>query len=415
MITTRFYLDDRRNNDPNVPAPLKIYIRWKGQTAYLFSGVKIPPIQWDSRSLTTKDKTTQLTLNRIKYKVDSKLAELQEDHYLDGLTALGIKNLLERNLSPESEKPQRFMDVFKECASDPKKKVRTREIYEATIAKIEKFDPKSQRLEFADITVAWLDQFDSFLALTSPKKNARSIHFRNIRAVFNYAIKRDITMYYPFRHKYSIKSEPTAKRALSVGNLRKLIAADLPKWQSRYRDYFVLTFMLIGINTEDLIHATEINGGRLEYLRAKTGKPYSIKIEPEAEELIAKYRGKGQLLDIMDTYSATKNWTSHVNTELKAIANKLGLPKISVYWARHTWNTLAISDLGIPQKTAEAAMGQSSKSVNDIYLDFDRSNIDKANRQVMDYVLYDKKPEDVHKLIKQMSEDLARLRKESTK
>lgn len=412
MITTSFYLDTRRHSNPEVPAPLKISIRWNGQTAYLSSGMKIPPVQWNAGTHSTKDQSTQLSLSRFKYRVDSLLAEMQENNELDGLTALGIKQLLEYRLSPNSKRRLRFIECMVEFAST-RPQPRTREIYMATVDRIKAFDPKAESLYFEGITINWLERFDLFLAKTSPKKNARNIHLRNIRAVFNEALKQERTTYYPFR-KFVITPEPTRKRNLSVEQLRTLFNAEVPAWQQKYIDFFKISFFLIGINTEDLLHATTISGGRLEYQRAKTHRPYSIKVEPECMELIEKYRGKEYLLNILDSYSKTCNWTSKVNNELQAICKTLGLPKISMYWARHSWSTFS-SDLDIPQETIAAALGHSDTSVTGIYINFDRSKIDKANRQVMDYVLYDKKPEDVHKLIKQMSEDLARLRKESTK
>jgi hypothetical protein len=43
--------------------------------------------------------------------------------------------------------------------------------------------------------------------------------------------------------------------------------------------------------------------------------------------------------------------------------------------------------MDIPKETIGKALGHGRKSVTDIYIDFDQSKIDEANRQVMDYVL----------------------------
>ena len=168
--------------------------------------------------------------------------------------------------------------------------------------------------------------------------------------------------------------------------------------------------MLIGINTGDLIHATGINGDRLEYERAKTHKPYSIKVEPECLALINKYRGEKYLLNVLDTYAKTNHWTSKVNNELQTIAKDLGLPKISTNWMRHSWATIA-AELDIPNDTIAAAAGHSRKTVTDIYINFDRTKIDRANRQVLDYVLYDRKPEDAYKMIQRLTEMVEDLRR----
>lgn len=252
---------------------------------------------------------------------------------------------------------------------------------------------------FEDITKSWLTDFDNYLARTSPSKNARNIHLRNIRAVFNDAIDEELTAHYPFR-KFKIRGVPTAKRSLTVEELRTLFACDCDDTQRKYLDIFKLIFMLCGINVIDLCNATGISGGRLEYNRAKTGRLYSIKVEPEAMEIIGRYQGKSHLLDILDRYGNYKDYAKRLNESLKRIGHtetgKRGkktfrplFPQLTTYWARHSWATIAAS-LDIPKETIAAALGHGGNTVTDIYIDFDRKKIDEANRRVLDWVLYGK-------------------------
>lgn len=410
MITTRLYLDTRQSKEGK-PAPLKISIFHRKQVAYLSTGIKLLPSSWDASTLTTKDKATMLNISRFKLKVDTLLLDLLESGKLDGLSAPDIRDLVMRSLNPSEARKVMFMECLRGYAST-RRKPRTVEIYQATIKRVMEFDAKADFLTFDDITFGWLDRFDAFLARTSPKKNARNIHFRNIKAVFNDARKKKFTQCYPFLD-FKIKPEPTAHRDLSVEQLRALFNAEVKPWQQKYVDFFKISFMLIGMNTEDLLHATGISGDRIEYNRAKTDKPYSIKVEPECLELIEKYRGKKYLLNILDTYSKTRHWTSKVNNELQAIAKNLGLPKISMYWARHSWSTMC-SDLDIPVATNSKAMGHSPKTVTDIYINFDRSKIDRANRMVLDYVLYGKRDAlDIYDLIRQLNENVAQMTKKA--
>jgi integrase len=59
--------------------------------------------------------------------------------------------------------------------------------------------------------------------------------------------------------------------------------------------------------------------------------------------------------------------------------------KLTIYWMRHTWATLA-AELDIPKETIAAALGHGGNDVTDIYIRFDQRKVDKANRQVIDYV-----------------------------
>lgn len=136
--------------------------------------------------------------------------------------------------------------------------------------------------------------------------------------------------------------------------------------------------------------------GRVEFRRAKTGRLYSIKIEPEAEAIINKYRGKNFLLNINERYSNYKNYLHRMNRNLKEFGytrvgkrgkkDKEGaFPFLSTYYTRHTWATLA-AYLEIPKETIAAALGHGKKDVTDIYISFDQKKIDEANRRVIDYL-----------------------------
>lgn len=258
-----------------------------------------------------------------------------------------------------------------------------------------------RRLRFEDITKDWLAGFDRFLSRTSPKKNARNIHLRNIRAVFNDALDDEITTAYPFR-RFKIRPVATPKRSLSVEQLRTLITYPCEPIVAKYVDYFVLSFMLIGINMIDLLHLESVSNGRVEYNRSKTSRLYSIKLEPEARELIDKHRGKKHLLDALDKYSDHKDFVRRMNENLRKVGDmeRVGrggrklrkplFPSLSSYWARHTWATIAAS-LEIPKETIAAALGHGGNTVTDIYIDFDRKKVDEANRRVLDWVLYGRK------------------------
>ena len=161
---------------------------------------------------------------------------------------------------------------------------------------------------------------------------------------------------------------------------------------------FMLMLYLIGINAVDLFSLKQIVNGRVEYNRAKTSKLYSIKVEPEAMEIIERYRGKNWLLNVLDEYGNYQDFLHRMGIGLKQIGPvvRKGLggkkdreplfPEISSYWARHTWATIA-AELDIPKETISAALGHEIGSeVTSIYIKFDQKKIDAANRKVIDYL-----------------------------
>lgn len=187
-------------------------------------------------------------------------------------------------------------------------------------------------------------------------------------------------------------------RVLTVEQLRILNAMPLSGNAAVYRDLFMLMFYLIGINLSDLHGLKEENivNGRLEYRRNKTGKLYSIKLENEALDIIRKYRGKKKLIKIFDDQTIQTCHTKfgyHLKRIGKAKASPDGCPlcpKISTYYSRYTWATLAAM-LDISRDTISESLGHSyGCPVTNVYIQFSRDKIDKANRRVIDYVLYGK-------------------------
>jgi integrase len=171
-------------------------------------------------------------------------------------------------------------------------------------------------------------------------------------------------------------------------------------------------FYLIGINTKDLLLAkkNQVIDGRLEYVREKTGKKYSVKIEPEAERLIQTYFGKGDyLLDAMDHCQLYRSFQHQINDAIKLIGDEIKdtepedgnlfakekevvriepvIPGISTYFARHCWATFAY-EIGISTDVISQALGHSfGHRTTFIYIKPDQGKVDTANRKVIDYLL----------------------------
>lgn len=410
MANTRLFLDERRTKKGS-KSVLKIAIAHQAQTAYISVKVKLLPNQWDSKKLKVVNHPNQMLLNAhissVKQQVDTILLSLANEGRISSMSASEIKAYIEVKIDPAKAKQEEesilFATRFLKFAES--KKESTREVYMHTYSRMVAFtEEEGMRLDalhFEDITKEWLMKFDVFLSRTSPSKNARNIHLRNIRAVFNEAIDDEITIFYPFR-RFKIRPVATAKRNLKVEELRQLFTYPCEAHAAKYLDMFKLMFMLIGINSIDLAHLKEVKDGRVEFHRSKTNRWYSIKVEPEAMEIIKRYRGQNWLVDILDHWRNHKDYTLKLNSVLKRIGEvkRVGLggkkiykplfPNISTYWARHSWATIAAS-LDIPKDTIAHALGHGNNTVTDIYIDFDQKKVDEANRRVLDWVFYNKR------------------------
>lgn len=391
MFSYKFIVRSDKNDD------LRLRITNNRVSTQFSMGLKISPEELESAlSGCSKNIRLEKLLNSWIAQIKDMMLELSDRKETDK-EVREIRAILQERLLGQSiqaaEQPVVVQGNFRPYFAtfvDKKSNKRTKEIYQATLSRMDAYDSDLDKRNFEDITVRWLTDFDAFLSKTSPSQNARNIHFRNIRKVINDAIDDELTTHYPFR-RFKIRPTPTKKRSLSIGNIQKAFNAEgLKDWEVKYLDFFKLSFMLIGINVVDLCNLTEIVDGRIEYDRAKTHKPYSIKVEPEAMEIIERHRGEKRLLDFTENYANYRYFYNNLCKGLNSIKTKCGLKELTTYWARHTWATIAAS-LDIPKDTIAAALGHGGNTVTDIYIDFDQRKVDEANRRVLDYVLYDKR------------------------
>lgn len=369
--------------------------------------------------LSSKPKAANARLALTLKNIENKVREVQMDIINNGINQnIDVKEIRvmirERvNINGKTDKPKdeespdSFVSFYKRQIIS-KRAEGTRRMYQVTLTRIGEFcnDPENpfrkdiNKLNLADITQSWIIAFDEWSQRKGAQVNTRRVRLNHLHAVINEALDDDLIHKDPFR-KFKIQRAPTRKRSMSVEELRRLFNYPVEKFQQFHLDMFKLIFMLIGINAKDLYNLKEISDdGRIVYRRAKTGKYYSIKVEPEAMEIIERWRGKRNLLCIADKNSNDKNFSLLLNRTLSKIGDRKRLPGsrkkeiipafpgITAYWARHTWATIA-RKLKIPKDDIALALGHSTGHImTDIYIDEDMKAIDEANRKVISFVLY---------------------------
>lgn len=389
---------------PDGTVPIYLSFAGHGKTAFHGLGVYVLPTEFDKETGTvrTVDRRRKADFARYNLLIQAELTRAR--NLLLSLQLAGKAG---------SILPARFKALFAAGETDgeggtftgffrsfiERKTGRTKEIYQCTLDKIVR--EYGDDLSFDVVNYVWLENFDRSMResdiynrrgevlRTGMATNARAIHLRNIRAVFNKAIDEEMIglELYPFR-RFKIEKERTRKRAVSLAQLRALF--DYPcetaaeEWAV---DVARLIFYLIGINMVDLFNLEEYDGGYIHYRRAKTGTLYSIKVEPEAAALLEKYRGREHLLNFRERFKRIQSFKAKINQTLKGIASKdPRIPVMTSYTFRHTWATLA-AELDIPKETIAAGLGHAQNAtVTDVYIDFNRKKVDAANRRVLDYV-----------------------------
>lgn len=389
-MKTRLYLDTRRLNADG-KAPLRIGISRNGQTAFIPLDLYLRPEWWNAQErrlvqlpATRFPNRTQIDnyISRKRAQIESVLLRLEAEGELHLLSALQVRDRVLQELNPQEQQKAYLLDTFRRLI-DSKTKDSTKEKYEGTYAKVMRFT-EGKDIELDAVTPQWVQAFSAWLPITGVHHpNTINLHLRFLRSVFNFALDNGLTAQTPFR-TIKVRFVETDKRSLTLEQLRSLSLMPLEGREAEYRDIFMLSFYLIGINIIDLLSLTadNIQDGRIRYRRAKTGKRYDIRILPQAQAIIDRYAGTNHVLYVLDRYKNVKDYTKWCNTALHEL-----FPNLTTYWARHTWATLAYNELGISTDIISLALGHSSgHKTTAVYINPDLAKVDEANRRMLELI-----------------------------
>lgn len=402
MATTRLFLDTRYRRDANGLCTVKIGLNHRGKSTTLLTDVRIRSDQWDASARRVVNHPKRSIYNRLlvtrEGQVNRLICEIAQLQNLRAMSAVELGRTIRYainggDLSLQAKNSIR--SLFERYIATKGLRENSKSKYDCTLKKISSYVKSTGRPEplINDINLGWIEGFEQYMASTGIAVNTRRIYHASLKAVINYAIDNEITDRNGYR-RFAIKTERTAKRNLSVEGLRMIIDAQLPEWMERYRDFFLLSFMLRGLNTVDLCRMEKPVNGRLECQRTKTGQSISIKVEPEMEAIIRRHEGG----DLLLCFAENRNYRSF-NQQLTMALHKMvahinetsgsdyKLPDITMYWARHSWATIA-DRLDIPFDVIGAGLAHSPKSVTEVYIERDAEKVDRANRRILDYVFY---------------------------
>lgn len=391
MATLRLYLDTRIKRADGT-SNIRLAVNHHGGTAFISLNQYCKADEWDKRLCKVKkrpdkDFVNEFLLDRLTF-YNRMLMRVQcRDDYRGDITARQLRDAILREACPEKDAPITLRAVFEKYTSR-EMRPNTRISYNAAWHSIEGFCPNASSLSLDDVNLDWLERFKGYLASVGVSHNSIVAKFRCLRAVFNYAIDNEYTEKYPFR-RFKVSMKETPYRDLKVDELRAVISTTgLSEKRQRFVDAFLLSFLLLGINSHDMFNLTAENvvDGRLCYTRLKTGKKYSILLQPEAVALLEKYKGKEKLLSFCEDFKSYNSFVTSMNETFHGIRDGL-----TSYYARYSWASIAFN-LGISKDVVSLALGHSfGVRVTDTYINADLARVDTANRRVIDYVLYNKK------------------------
>ena len=274
-------------------------------------------------------------------------------------------------------------------------KIRTSETYAATLCSFKRFR-EDRDVPLDDLDSDMMMAYEAYLKNNGVSPNSSSFYMRNLRAVYNRAVEKELTAQrFPFKHVYT-GVDKTVKRAVPLKVIKRIKEMDFSKNPTFdfARDMFLMSFYTRGMSFVDMayLRKKDLQNGVLSYRRRKTGQQLFIKWEKCMQGIVDKYdtSQSSYLLPIIKPFSEIDErkqyiYAAHnINRSLKIIGKELGLSvSLTLYVARHAWASIAKSK-NVPLSVISEGMGHDSEATTRIYLaSLDTMAIDKANSMIL--------------------------------
>jgi integrase len=413
--------------DAKFPVSIRVY--WQGKTSYIGTEYYVTQHQISQRKGVFELKDALILAELTKRIETFEKEKIRIGHRIYSYTARGLAEYYQNLIEKRGDEEIDFIAFGRQYIEAEKKKTdgKNTNRITTTLNALEDFSAKG--LPVRELTSKFLTAFQEYLKterkicrknqfgkdVITTKKPCSDItvadYMTDIRTLFNAALMQyndeengTVKIYhYPFR-KYKLPAIPeNKKRNISKEDILKIfsVSDDALKLQRAImsRDLFILSFMLIGTNFKDLyeLKKTDYQNGRITYRRAKTRKRrkdkalISIKVPPEAENIIGKYKDKtgDNLFVFCKKYSSPHVFVSAINKGLKTVAKILNMDApLTTYYARHSWATIARNKCKISKADIDECLNHvnTGNKMADVYIERDWNVIDEANRKVIDYV-----------------------------
>lgn len=370
-------------------------------TRQISTGYKLYPSEWDTarseiRIPSGTDEKRRAYLDSLKNALAEHTARLKDT--VSRLERSGKAYTTDKvvELYRSSAGNSGFLSFGRSLATQLRQigKSRTAETYTTALNSFERFRGGND-VYFSEVDSNLMSAYELWLRQSGVCPNSSSYYMRNLRAIYNQAVEKEVTVQRkPFRHVYT-GIDKTVKRAVPLEVIRQIRDCDLSlsPVMDYARDLFMFSFYTRGMSFVDMAYLKkkDLQNGILVYRRRKTGQQLSVKWERPMQEIVDRYDtgNTPYLLPVIRDMAsdARRQYLSaaHLtNAKLKMLGEQLGLAiTLTTYVARHAWASIARSK-NIPVSTISEAMGHDSESTTLIYLaSLDTSQVDKANSLIL--------------------------------
>lgn len=319
------------------------------------TGYRLFPSEWDGRTseiiLPVSGDSRRSLLLALKERMEKDIRRLES--IIAGLERSGgtypAGRVVELFHNPPPEDSHNFMAFGKRLVEELERvgKKRTAERYTTVLNSFTHFRGRDGDIPLEDIGSTLMLEYEAWLKDKGICPNSTSYYMRNLRAVYNRAVDRELTVQRsPFKHVYT-GIDKTVKRAVPLKAVRMIRDLDLrlSPGMEYARDMFMLSFYTRGMSFVDIAYLkkADLKGGVLTYRRRKTGRCLSIKWEKPMQEILDRYghNDSPYLFPVIrdtakDAVRQYRSAAHFINGKLKELGKRLGLGMpLTMYVARH--------------------------------------------------------------------------------
>ena len=394
----KFYikLDIRESQKRKLGFPVAVFLSHKGLAKKVNLGFFSNKSEWDFKNeLPLNNKKVALIILRKKIFLENLSLDILsgKNYSLQQIRDL----LMGESYSSDTTSFYEFYQIYLN-ELQKKEKFGSYNIYKTALDQLKKYRTD---LNFTEIDYSLLKGYKDWRIKLGNSKNTIHTYLRKYRAVYNEAVKRNITEdRKPFADAFkgiTVKHNRTKKKNISKEAILCLeTAKGLNFADRRTVDLFLLIFYFGGQDLKDIyfLERKNINNNRIYFTRGKldeTGYQFDLQITPKAQKIINRHQVKGKyLFGWRKDFAGYKTFRDNFRRSLLRVQKKLEIQvlplggNLGIKVARHTFATFG-KNLFIDTDLLRELMGHERNDVDTIYKDKYPENVrDEAHFKIIE-------------------------------
>lgn len=365
---------------------VRIAVAHNSQTRYIVTDVVIDsPREWKNGQIVRRDDAAYLN-TKLRKKLNEVQQSIDEVPYPEGLSC---PELIETITETRRRVSHTLRSAFEEMMAVTDTKPSTNKIYLYTFRSIIRYIPETTRV--AALTPLAIKQY--IKKRTDITQPTVQLHVTLLSRIINYCQLNHYTDFQVSPTKKAMKFRQKVRQNWLTPDQVRFIR-DYPnnrKWCRKFRDLFMLTYYLGGINTIDLMKIDWRGLTYIKYVRTKTERAAKVnpfvefEIPEEALAIINRWiRPDGHLGFFAKCY-----YTTNITKMSRHFRDETGIENLTLYSARKSFAQHAFQ-LGISESVIDYILGHSlnagNKSTIYSYIKVTPAMATEAIRKVLDFI-----------------------------